>query len=503
MTARRQLLIALLVVIPVGMGACSSDDPAGEASTGDGGSQSGSGGASSSSSAGSSGNVSSSGSSGAGSSSGSSGTGSSSSSSGTGSSSSSGDPSDASVDSDAQTDAQSDAQSDASGGVCGAVEKCDGLLDDNCDGVVDEGCGRCPLLTIACPAGCCAVDRWEVGQLKSGYGSSIAVDSSGNVFFAYTRPNPGTWNTSMAIYDALPGTWRTVELGGGTYRNVVLLDAQESVHVLYGNVTGTYKLLYRRSDDHGVTFTEPQTVGTLAIGATFDMALDSQGKPHVAFGNSKQPGSSFPGLTYTSLVNGTWQSEALDLGTTSPNEIDLALGFADRPTMIVTAYHPDGANTTHKRAVFHNGNRWVYENFDQLGGSQSYGSGYFTGHSLQLQADSSIDVLFTRLDQAVPTLYLAHRAAGDAGVWSTTPVAGVSNFMQPTLFRDAQGRRAAVSDGVSLQRELLPGTWTTSSAGVPGDTVAQARRGRYLYLGYSDSSNANRPTVSVVDLGVP
>jgi hypothetical protein len=70
-----------------------------------------------------------------------------------------------------------------------------------------------------------------------------------------------------------------------------------------------------------------------------------------------------------------------------------------------------------------------------------------------------------------------------------------------TLFFDQHGRRAAISDGVALHRQDVAGVWATTLLGVPGVHVAQARRGRYLYLGYSDPSADDRPTVKVVDLG--
>ncbi len=44
------------------------------------------------------------------------------------------------------------------------------------------------------------------------------------------------------------------------------------------------------------------------------------------------------------------------------------------------------------------------------------------------------------------------------------------------------------------------GTWAAIALGVPGQKVAQARRGRLLYLGYSDPSAGNKPTFKLVDL---
>ena len=195
-----------------------------------------------------------------------------------------------------------------------------------------------------------------------------------------------------------------------------------------------------------------------------------------------------------------WQSETLDPSTMSPEGIDLELGPLDRPVILTSAYAPGGQPGYAKRVAFYNGNRWVFENVDSYVNGSSYGLDASRGHSLLVRADGTMDVLFTRATASVPGLFLARRTAGDAGTWTTTPITTASSFVQPTLFLDAQGRRAAVSDGLTLHRELVPGTWTTTHLGRPGTVVAQARRGQHLVLGYSDPSNALRPTVTVVEL---
>lgn len=387
------------------------------------------------------------------------------------------------------------------GATCAAnVEVCDGVVDDNCNGTVDEDCGRCPLLQTACPTGCCAVDRWQVDTGASDNGSSIAVDNAGNVYFAYTTPNAGTWASTLAVYDAVPGTWRKVPLGSGTLRNRVVVDTLGHVHVLYGTYSGNYAMQYVRSDDQAHTFTSPVTVGTLAIGGVFDMVVDSQNQPHIAYGGTRT-GSSFPNLTYAHWDGTTWQREVLDTTTTSPDRPDLKLGFMDRPHIVVEAYHPDGEQTTAKRHVFYNGNRWIYENVDALtSGPTSYNTPAFSAHSLRLLADGSADLLFTRLTPTGSELLLAHRGPGDNDTWTTAKTTGASNFEVPTLFVDDKGNRLAVSDGIALHREAVAPAWTSKPLGLAGTVVAQARRGHYLYLGYSDASNGKRPTVTVVDL---
>lgn len=398
---------------------------------------------------------------------------------------------------DAVVPADGHAEPDGGGsGTCAAVETCDGVIDDDCDGTVDEGCGRCPLLSIACPAGCCPVDRWEVASTAA-MGTSIAVDDAGDIFVAYTANGP-VHPSSLAIYSAVPGTWRTVSLGGGSYRNRVHLDALGRLHVL--SQDSSYVLTYRRSDDHGATFTAPVTVAQMNGNEGFDIATDSTGQPHVVY-LADSIGSSFGEVVYAHLVGSTWQRETLDTITRGPEYPTIALGFADRPTIVVEAYQPGGMQGTGKRSMFYNGNRWIIENIDLLASGSTYSSdGYFAAQSLRIAADDSRDVMFSRKDAGTDRLYLAHRGPGDTDAWHVSQVTGASSFTTPTMFVDAHGALGAVSDGLTVHR--LAGTTATSTpVGIPGSDVAVARRGRYLYLAYNGGPPNNAPTVTVVDLG--
>jgi len=383
--------------------------------------------------------------------------------------------------------------------TCAATESCDGVIDDNCDGGVDEGCGRCPLLAISCVTGCCPVDRWEVATANA-TGASIAVDSVGNIFFAYTVPSSGPWTAHLAIYDAVPGTWRTIPLGGGGYRNRVIVDAMDHVHTL--NAGNGSSLQYRRSDDHGVTFSAPVTVGILNLGDLFDMKIDTTGAPHVAY-NGDRVATSFGDLRYTHLVGTTWTSTTLDDATTAPDNPTLELGFANRPHIVTNAYTPGGVAGYAKRYTFHNGNRWITENADEFASGATYtGFDYFSAQSLRVDGSDARELLFSRQDSgSADTLYLARRGAADLDTWQVTPITGVSSFTTPTMFVDAHGKRGAVSDGLTLHREGTGTAWTSTPIGVPGLNVAVARRGRYLYLGFSGGTLSGPPTVTVVDLG--
>lgn len=382
--------------------------------------------------------------------------------------------------------------------ACAAAESCDGVVDDNCDGTVDEGCGRCPLLTVACPAGCCAVDRWEVDTV-SAIGASIDVAADGTIYYAYAIPSSSAWQSKLAVYDPGPGTWRAFPLTAGTYRTRVRLDGLGRVHVAYGSSGGP--LLYRRSDDRGMTFSAAVTVGTLNIGGLFDLEIDSADQPHLAYAGDAQFTYSSD-LRYAHLTGTTWTTEILDPDTGASDFPDLALGFADRPHIVYEAYHPPGSTSTTKRYAFDNGNRWIFENLDVLGSSQTYGDSYFSGHTLRVDATDAREVLFTRTEGSVMTLRLARRGPGDLDTWAVSPVTGATAFGTPALFVDAAGARGAVSDGLRLHREGGT-TWASTPIDVLGSKVAVARRGRFLYLAFTGAAtdDSGPPTVTVVDLG--
>jgi hypothetical protein len=347
------------------------------------------------------------------------------------------------------------------------------------------------------------VDRWEVAT-ASAVGASIAVDSIGNIFFAYTLPNSGVWISWLAIYDAVPGTWRTIQLGGGYYRNRVIVDPMDHVHV--ANAGNGSVISYRRSDDHGVTFSAPISVGTLNSGDAFDMKIDGAGMPHVVY-NGDRVSSSFGDLRYThpmGALTAAWTTTVLDDTTTSPDDPSLELGFGNRPHIVTNAYTPGGVAGYAKRYTFHNGNRWVTENADSFpSGATSYtGFDYFSAQSLRVDANDARELLFTRRDPGVAdALFLARRGPAETDTWQVSPITGVSSFTTPTMFVDHHGKHGAVSDGLTLHREVSGTAWTSTPIGVPGSQVALARRGRFLYLGFTGGLQAGTPTVTVVDLG--
>lgn len=386
---------------------------------------------------------------------------------------------------------------------CLATEQCDGVVDDNCDGHVDEGCGRCALLEVACPTGCCPVDRWQV-DAGTARGPSLAVADDGTIYFMYSAQlASGFLTPTLAIYDPTTGMWSTQAVAGAgyaTYRNRVVLDAMNHLHVAYGPRDGG-SLEYQRSDDGGHTFSPAVSPGVLDSSGLFDMAIDATGAPHIVY-NADRPTSVFSELYYAHLVGTQWQQEALDPTTTSDEYPTIAIGFGNRPHIVTEAYEPMEPTVEYytKRYMFWNGNRWIKENIDTIaqasGAQYSVSDSYFTAQSLHIDSDDAREVLFTKHDATGDHLILAHRGPADTDTWSQTTIAGVSGFTTPTLFVEDDGKRGAISDGLTLHREVSAGTWTSTPLAVEGAQVAYARRGHYLYIAYTNPA----PTITVVDL---
>lgn len=407
---------------------------------------------------------------------------------------------------DGQADGSSDGKADNGDAspTCAAAEVCDGVADEDCDGVVDEDCGRCPLMTVSCPSGCCPVDSWQVANVN-GTGSEIAVDPAGNIFYAYTIVSGGVWQSSLAIYDAVPGTWREMPLGEGTYNNRIRIDAMGRVHVANAtNSSQNERIWYRRSDDHGKTFSAPIAIGWIASSGGFDMEVDSAGQPHVVYEGLVQSGLPDQ-LRYTHLNGTTWTTETLDpLNNGYKHHPDLELGFADRPHVVFYASDPPAVPGQVKRYLFNNGNQWIAENFDIAGDAWYPGDPYFRAQTLRLLPDGSREVLYTRHESGASSdsLLFARRGPLDADTWQISPITGTTDVVTPTMFIDNHGKHGAVSDGVRLSREDSGTSWTTTSLGVTGRTVAAARRGQFLYLAYSHATSLDGPpTLKVIDLG--
>ncbi len=392
-------------------------------------------------------------------------------------------------DSNSTSDAPS--QSDANSS-CAATEVCDGVVDDNCNGVVDEGCGRCPLMTVTCPQGCCAIDRWQVSTL-AGTAAALAVDGNGDIYFMFTNPNSGVWGAYLAKYTASTGIWTTKAMGAGSYRNRIAIDSAGAIHVVSGTTQGS--LMYQKSTDGGLTFPAPVALGTLAIGGTFDLAVDSQRRPHVIY---LQQRSLRTALVYAHFDGAQWINETM-LAETYDSAPAITLGFADRPYIVVDDYV--SGQPAHKRIWFNNGNRWVDETADAVPNQQTGygGDDIFSSHQLRVNADGSVQLFFTRKLGNVETMFVANRGAADTATWASTPITGVSGFTTPIIFADQHGALGAVSDGLGLHRAQTATAWTSTASTLPGKNAAVARRGRNLYVGYIDAQN--HPTLTVVDLG--
>lgn len=384
------------------------------------------------------------------------------------------------------------AQPDASTS-CSATELCDGVVDDNCDGMVDEGCGRCPLMTVTCPQGCCTVDRWQVSAL-GGAGAALAVDGNGDIYFMFTNPNSGVWAAYLSKYTASTGVWTTKAMGAGSYRNRIAIDNAGAIHVVSGATQGS--LVYQKSTDGGTTFTAPVALGLLAIGGTFDLAIDSQRRPHVIY---LQQRSLRTALVYTHFDGAVWVNETL-LAETYDSAPAITLGFADRPYIVVDDYVQ--GQPAHKRIWLYNGNRWVDETADAVPNQQTVygGDDYFSSHQLRVNADGSVQLFFTRKLANVETLFVANRGGADTATWASTPITGVTGVTTPIVFADQHNALGAVSDGLGLHRAQTATTWTSTASTLKGNNAAVARRGRFLYVGYIDE--LNHPTLTVVDLGL-
>lgn len=370
------------------------------------------------------------------------------------------------------------------GGVEPITEACGNGSDDDCDGDADEGCGPCPVLTVSCAAGCCAVPEAQI--VANGHWPSLAIDSAGRIFVSYTLATSASRTARIAIYDPATATWADRHLGQGGDRSVVRIGAGDRVHVLHGTdpawaMSGP-NMLYQRSDDHGATFTPVGSIGLLEIGGTLDLAIDSADRPHVAFDGSVSGSSA---LVYAHHDGTSWSTQRLDPTSGSIDHPRIALGFADRPSIVyearVLGAPPSGSAV---RQVFFDGSSWVARDVD-AGAYYSETDVRFAAYDHEVDGDDSARLLYARRTGTVTELVLASRTAGPTGTWTPTALSGASHLGNARLGRTASGAPFAISNGLALHREGVGGAWTTTPTGPAGTEPAIARLGSAVYVVYT------------------
>lgn len=142
------------------------------------------------------------------------------------------------------------------------------------------------------------------------------------------------------------------------------LDAQGQPHVAYlkydpALALGTV-LFYARFD--GVQWQREMIgqIGCYDTSSAFDLALDSQGQPHLIYCQRNE-------LQYSHFDGQTWASQPLDAVDPVASGVSLVLDRADRPHLSYLGYTQMGFSFPFKvRYVMWDGASWVMQRFDEV-----------------------------------------------------------------------------------------------------------------------------------------
>ncbi|MCA9300222.1 MAG: hypothetical protein KDA28_14210, partial [Phycisphaerales bacterium] len=229
-------------------------------------------------------------------------------------------------------------------------------------------------------------------------------------------------------------------------------------------------------------------LGSLYIGGTVDLALDSTGRPHVVYMPQDPAPSTYRQDLWYAYWDGTaWVRTQIDAGTGDFDRPRIDVDASDRPHIVYGAYLPSRVDASPSdfsiRHAFFDGGSWQTEDIDvgreYVGGADPY-------------AEVQIDLGLTDDARALyyvdlgtpsapdPTPIYAVRSAGPSGVWTRTTLTGLTGHYNSQLERDAAGVPVLVSDGLNIHR---PAPWSTTPA-IRGQDPAIVRVGDRLFVAY-------------------
>ncbi len=175
----------------------------------------------------------------------------------------------------------------------------------------------------------------------------IAVDAAGHISDVYTR-------TYIIDKPAASGTWSSTQLDINSMYNSIAVDKSGYTHIAYyekaaAGTTDYPKLKYAYQDQNGWHI---ETVASTQSGSGYyvSLALDSSGKPHLAYSQSTPDI-----LWYAYKDSAGWHFFAI-ANNTDVSYINLAL-YNDKPQI---SYYE---NTEDKiKYMYYNGTKWFTEN---------------------------------------------------------------------------------------------------------------------------------------------
>ncbi len=211
----------------------------------------------------------------------------------------------------------------------------------------------CPLMTYDCAVGCCPAESHVVSQQR-GSSAYLDVDDSGNVYMTFSLPSGSAWGTGLTVYTAATGEWEFFSYNSGNARSSISVAPTGRVHHTYARHSAS--VYYQYSDDQGQSWTPLDGIpGSLMIGGTCTMGVDSDDDPHLLCGmDGSYQTQGIP--RYIEWDGSQWNSSLADFDGSGRRHTVMHLGYADRPHVIHT-YGPTDANLHYSRKT----DQWITE----------------------------------------------------------------------------------------------------------------------------------------------
>ncbi len=307
-----------------------------------------------------------------------------------------------------------------------------------------------------------ATGSWVEKPVAGGqaHSASIAVDASGRAHVAYQRATSaplGIWYATNVTGSFVSTIARASSSEGGhgnTYAYAV--DAGGHQHVALASRYGdTSAGLYYGSD---LTGTWVVTKVSSAWPTSVSMAIDTNGRPHVAFTqqinaltNQVLPTGQWR-VGYATNASGTWVVDTASSGASFGGSAAIALDAANQPILV----YPDEP-TTHLVRARRVGGTWTKDTIFS-------GASNIRDPSVTLDAGGVLHVAVSAALPGDPGLRIEY-IRGTTGSWTAQAVTGGTVYrFSPTIGRAADGTTWIshwTDDGqIWVHRRPASGTWT-------------------------------------------
>ncbi len=185
--------------------------------------------------------------------------------------------------------------------------------------------------------------RWSLevldgeGSDRTGWHTSIAVDSNGNPHISYLYHT----GIDLMYTTKSSGKWKTEALdtaGSVGWDSSIALDSNGDPHIAYIDHTNRYVKYVTK--DPAFPFPIIETVDQSFGVHSTSIAVDKIGRPHIAYFVIPFPGADHI-LKHAVRDGGTWNTEEIDSGPTSAgHDVSLALDSNDSPHIVFILQSP-------------------------------------------------------------------------------------------------------------------------------------------------------------------